>query len=107
MRREAFISIFWGLLFVVLDIRIGSIDWILPDFIGYILIFKGLTSLAPEHRGFRTARVLAVVMVFLSLPSLVEMGSVPRDPAFLRRQFILGFTGDLSVLLPRKVNSAR
>jgi len=29
MRQKGFISIFWGLLFVVLDIRIGAIDLIL------------------------------------------------------------------------------
>jgi hypothetical protein len=107
MRRAAFISIFWGLLFVVLDIRIGSIDLVLPDFIGYILIYKGLTSLAPEHRGFRRARVLAVVMFFVSIPSLVEMSSNPMDPAFLKRQLISGITGDLRALFPREVHSAR
>jgi len=107
MRREGFISIFWGLLFVVLDIRIGSIDLILPDFIGYILIFKGLTSLASEHRGFRKARVFAAIMFFVSIPSLIEMGSDPKDPAFLKRQLISGFTGNLRALLPREVHSAR
>ena len=107
MRREGFMSIFWGLLFVILDIRIGSFDLILPDFIGYILIFKGLTVLAPEHGGFRKARVFAAIMFFLSIPSLIEMGSDPKDPAFLRRQWISGFTGDLSALLPREVHSAR
>jgi hypothetical protein len=107
MRREAFISIFWGLLFVVLDIRIGSIDLVLPDFIGYILIYKGLTSLAPEHRGFRAARVLAATMFFVSIPSLVEMSGNPMDPAFLKRQLISGITGDLRALFPREVDTAR
>lgn len=107
MRPEGFISIFWGLLFVVLDIRIGSIDLILPDFIGYILIFKGLTLLAPEHRSFRKARVFAAIMFFISIPSLIEIGNAAVDPAFFKRQLISGFTGDLSALLPRKVHSAR
>jgi hypothetical protein len=107
MRREGFIGIFWGLLFVVLDVRLGSFDLILPDFIGYLLIFKGLRLLASEHRGFRTAGVLAAVMIVVSIPSLVEMRSAPVDPAFLRRQVISGLTGDLSALLPREVQSAR
>ncbi|HEX6098869.1 MAG TPA: hypothetical protein VF432_21315 [Thermoanaerobaculia bacterium] len=105
MRRTAFSNIFWGLLFVVLDIRLGAIDLILPDFVGYILIFQGLTLLAPEHHAFRKARVLAAVMVFVSLPGFFGMGSL--DPAFLRRQLISGLTGDLSALLPREVRSAR
>jgi len=107
MRRNAFTSIFWGLLFVVLDIRIGSIDLILPDFIGYILLFQGLTALAPDHRSFRTARVLAAVMIVGSLPSLIEVGTDPVDPAFFKRQWIAALTGDLSALLPRQVKSAR
>jgi hypothetical protein len=107
MRREGFISIFWGLLFIVVDIRIGPIDFILPDFVGYILIFKGLTSLASEHRDFRKAKALAGVMIFVSLPSLIQLGSVPMDAAFVTRQLISGVTGDLSALLPRKVHSAR
>jgi hypothetical protein len=100
-------SIFWGLLFIVLDIRINTIDLILPDFIGYILIFTGLTLLAPEHGSFRKARVFAVVMFFVSIPSLIELGSAPMDPAFLKRQLISGLTGDLSALLPREIHSAR
>jgi len=106
MRREAFIRIFWGLLFVALDIRISSIDLILPDFIGYILIVKGLNSLAPEHRGFRRARVFAVIMIFLSIPSLIEM-RIDSNSTFLKRQLISVFTHDLSALLPQEVNSAR
>lgn len=106
MRREAFIKIFWGLLFVVLDIRISSID-ILPDFIGYILIVKGLTLLAPEHRGFRKARVLAIIMIFVSIPSLIEMKIDSKDSTFLKRQLIAALTGDLSALLPQEVNSAK
>ncbi|HEX7150303.1 MAG TPA: hypothetical protein VF618_02360 [Thermoanaerobaculia bacterium] len=107
MRREGFNSVFWGLLFVVVDIRLGAFDLILPDFIGYGLIFQGLGLLAAEHRGFRTARVLAAVMIFVSLTSLGENRSAPLDPAFIRRQVISAFTGDLSALLPEEVHSAR
>lgn len=107
MRREGFNGIFWGLLFIVLDIRIDAFDFILPDFIGYLLIFNGLRPLAAEHRGFRRAGVLAAVMVFISLPGFVAMNSQPMDPAFLRRQVIWRLTGDLNALLPKGVDSAR
>ncbi len=107
MRRKGFIDIFWGLLFVVVDIRLGPIDLILPDFIGYALISRGLILLAPEHPAFRQARVFALIMCFVSLPSLVDAGSAPMDPAFIRRQLISGLTGDLSALFPQKVHSAR
>ena len=107
MRRESFTSIFWGLLFVVLDIRIGPLDLFLPDFIGYLLIFKGLSLLAPEHRGFRRARILAAVMSFVSLPNLIEVESAPVDSAFFKRQLLSGLTGNLSALFPEKIQSAK
>jgi hypothetical protein len=107
MRREGFMKIFWGLLFVVLDIRIDSIDFILPDFIGYILIVKGLSLLAPEHRGFRKARVFALIMIFVSIPSIIEMKIDSKEATFLKRQLISVFTGDLTALLPQEVNSAK
>jgi hypothetical protein len=107
MRREAFVKILWGLLFVVLDIRLESIDLILPDFIGYLLIYQGLGVLAPEHGGFRRARVIAAVMFFASIPNFFEVEIEPVDPAFLQRQWISGLTGDLGALLPQEVGSAR
>jgi hypothetical protein len=102
-----FTRIFWGLLFVVLDIRISSVDLVLPDFVGYILIASGLTSLAPHHQWFRTARILAIVLIFVSLTTLVEAGIDSRQAPRWKREWISTMTGDLSALLPKQVNSAR
>lgn len=105
MERVGFIRIFWGLLFVVLDIRINSIDLILPDFIGYILIANGLSLLAPQDRWFRRARLFAIIMAFVSIPSLIEIDS--KSAPMLKRQTISVLTGDLSALLPQQVDSAK
>jgi len=102
--KVGFNRIFWGLLFVVLDIRLNSIDLFLPDFVGYILIVSGLGLLAPHDKWFRRARVMAIIMIFFSLTNLVEDAKqAPR----LRRGWISLLTGDLSTLLPQQVGSAR
>ena len=106
MRKEGFIKIFWGLLFVALDIRINSIDLLLPDFVGYILIVKGLTLLSTEHHYFQKARLAAVVMIFLSLPSLIEIKIDANQAQILKKQLVSFLTGDLSALLPQQIDSA-
>jgi len=102
-----FMRIFWGLLFVALDIRFSSVDLILPDFIGYILIVSGLNRLVQHHQWFRAARVLAVILIFVSLTTLVEAGMDSRQAPRLKREWTFVLTGELSTLLPRQVNSAR
>lgn len=42
-------KIFWGFIFVTCHINLGSIQ-ILPDFIGYLIIYAGMKSLAEEHK---------------------------------------------------------
>lgn len=105
--KVGFNRIFWGLLFVVLDIRINSIDLFLPDFVGYILIVSGLGWLAPHDKWFRRARVMAIIMIFLSLTDLVEVNVDSKQAPRLRREWISVLTGDLGTLLPQQVDSAR
>jgi hypothetical protein len=104
--KVGFTRIFWGLLFVVLDIRMNSIDWILPDFVGYILIASGLSALVQYHQWFRTARLVAIILIFVSLTSLVEVKVDAQQVPRLRREWISTLTGELTSLLPQQVNSA-
>ncbi len=104
--KVGFKRIFWGLLFVVLDIRINSFDLFLPDFVGYILIVSGLGFLAPHDKWFRRARVMAIIMIFFSLTYLVEVKVDSRQAPRLTREWTSLLTGDLSTLLPRQVDSA-
>jgi hypothetical protein len=104
--KVGFNRIFWGLIFVVLDIRINSIDLFLPDFVGYILIASGLGLLAPYDKWFRRARVIAIIMVFFSLTDLVEVKVDAKQAPRLRREWISLLTGDLGTLLPQQVGSA-
>jgi hypothetical protein len=104
--QAGFNRIFWGLLFVVIDLRINSIDF-LPDFVGYILIVFGLGLLVPYHKWFRWVRVIAMIMICFSLTNLVEVKVDAQQAPRLRREWISLLTGDLSTLLPQQVDSAR
>jgi hypothetical protein len=105
--RAGFLRIFWGLLLVVLDIRIDSVDLILPDFVGYILIVSGLTPLVQYDKWFRRARVVAFIMIFVSLITFVEVKVDAEQAPKLKREWISMLTGELSNLLPEQVDSAR
>jgi hypothetical protein len=107
MKRSAFLRIFWGLLFVALDIRLSSIDFLLPDFIGYILIVSGLNLLTSEHQWFRRARLFAIIMIFVSLTSFIEIKVDSTQVQRLRREWISFLTSDLNALFPQQVGSAR
>lgn len=76
MEKDAFMKMFWGFLFIFLDIRINGIDFVLPDFFGYILIVFGLAALSGLHPRFRKANAYAKIMVLLSFLDLVEMRRV-------------------------------
>ena len=105
--KVGFNRIFWGLLFVVLDVRINSIDLFLPDFVGYILIVSGLGLLAPHDKWFRWTRVMAILMIFFSLSDLVEVKVDYTQAPQWRREWMSRLTGDLGALLPQEIDSAR
>ena len=104
--KVGFNRIFWGLLFVALDLQINSIDLFLPDFVGYMLIFSGLGLLAPHDKWFRWARFLAIAMIFFSLPDLVEVKFDYKQAPKLKREWVSLLTGNLGTLLPQQVESS-
>ncbi|NIA22226.1 MAG: hypothetical protein GWP05_09765 [Anaerolineaceae bacterium] len=76
MARKAFLMILVGLVFSLVDIvRYEGFD-LLPDLVGYGLIFLGLGPLAGHERKLRTARRLAAVLIVLSPLTLYEKMAV-------------------------------
>ena len=63
--HSGFYLIFWGLL-LQYNIVIKGFD-ILPDFLGYILIYKGLMILASENKYFAIASKITLPLIVLSL----------------------------------------
>lgn len=73
--------LFWGLFFVVLDVKLnlGSAKvGLLPDFIGWFLLMKGMEALAEENRYFDRGRHWAFG---LTLVHLVLYGADLLNPS--------------------------
>ncbi|MDQ8738830.1 hypothetical protein [Paenibacillus sp. LHD-38] len=73
--RSALRRLGWGLVFPLVDLHLGSFD-VLPDIIGYIMILIALGQLGAGDGGFKQARWLAAVLIFLSLPQLMVKTSI-------------------------------
>lgn len=65
-------KIYWGIIFVLININIGPID-ILPNFIGYALMISGLSKLYNEtkYKEFLITQTLAVIFLIQSLIAIV------------------------------------
>ncbi|SHF70569.1 hypothetical protein [Ornithinibacillus halophilus] len=73
--RNEFLKIFWGFLFVLIEIHIAVID-LLPDPIGYYLIYSGISSLTQEHQIGKKATNWASALCVISIPSVFVQQAV-------------------------------
>ncbi len=60
-----------GYLFNFLDFRLQGID-IIPDFVGYLLIFIGLSKVLDLNKKFETARFISIILLILSFFELYQ-----------------------------------
>lgn len=60
------INLFIGYIFIFFHIKINGID-LLADFIGYILIYRGLCALSDEAEAFRKAKPWTLAMVIVEI----------------------------------------
>ena len=89
--REAFLKMFWGFLFVLLEIHIIVVD-ILPDPIGYILIILGLAWFRESYDVAKKAHQFAIGLAVLSIPSVfVSQQVVDQVGTFGSSSGIYGF----------------
>ncbi|WP_096272486.1 hypothetical protein [Paucisalibacillus globulus] len=90
---SAFRKIFWGFLFVLIEINLEFID-ILPDPIGYILIFTGISYLANRFPAGNKAKAWAFALIFLSIPDVfisnMEINTLHRFSGWSIYQTALG-----------------
>lgn len=66
-------KIFWGFFITTFHLTLGGIK-IFPDFVGYIVIIIGLSSLLQEldYAEFRYAKTLVFMQILFSLMSYIE-----------------------------------
>ncbi|WP_252501701.1 hypothetical protein [Sporosarcina sp. Marseille-Q4943] len=66
--NKALRQIFWGYVFIFFRLHVG-ID-LLADPIGYILLLSGCSKLIDAYPGAKKARIVALVGIFISIPSV-------------------------------------
>jgi len=76
-----FKKVFIGTIFTMLDFRLQGLD-ILPDMIGYIFIFIGLTEVLHLNSKFRIARLISLLFIFLSIPDIYVNSSNTNQHSF-------------------------
>lgn len=72
--NPAFKKIFWGFIFVLIEIHI-FIDF-LPEPVGYFLIFSGASLLAEDFKMGHIAKNLSIVLLIFSIPSVFIQNNV-------------------------------
>lgn len=69
---RTFMQILWGVLFVIIDVKLDWFDVAL-DIIGYFIIVGALGRLAPAAAAFGTARPFAIIAGIVSLPAMIPI----------------------------------
>ncbi|WP_138420074.1 hypothetical protein [Aquibacillus sediminis] len=69
MMREAFSKVFWGYLFILIEIHFLVID-VLPEPLGYYLIYAGATALIETYPSGQKVRNSALGLTFFSIPAV-------------------------------------
>ncbi|MEH7236713.1 hypothetical protein [Bacillus sp. JJ1562] len=64
-----FKRIFWGYIIILIEIHMFVID-LLPDPVGYYLIYSGVAALPPENRIGNKLKKLLIGLMFISIPTV-------------------------------------
>lgn len=81
--------IFGGFIFILLDFRVGGFD-LIPNFIGYLLIFSGLKDLAEYDTYFEMARPFAAVSAAFGLFDIYQVNIKDAPNWFIYSSLISG-----------------
>lgn len=66
MYSEGYNKLFWGMILIVFNFNLGPID-ILPNFVGYMLIYSGLNQLSSQLDFYKKGMPASLVLTAVSL----------------------------------------
>lgn len=71
MYASGYNKMFWAMIFIIFNFNLGTIN-LLPDFIGYLLIYFALKELIPQYELYEKGRVPAIVLTLLTITDIVN-----------------------------------
>ncbi|EDL62992.1 hypothetical protein [Bacillus sp. SG-1] len=86
----------WGLLFLLIDIRINTFD-IFHDAIGYIFLFRGMKSL-PHSKWVTYAKTSVIILAVLSLIEIIGFGNININDTNRDFTWEIAAIGGISIL---------
>ncbi|ERI95090.1 hypothetical protein HMPREF1982_00488 [Clostridiales bacterium oral taxon 876 str. F0540] len=75
MYEAGYNKLFWGMIFIIFDFNLGGIN-LLPDFIGYFLLYAGLISLQQQHEFYKKAKAPLIFLLSISLVKAISYFSI-------------------------------
>lgn len=75
MYSTGYNKLFEGMLFITFNFNIGPIN-ILPDFVGYMIIYSGLTVLQPQSEMYEKAKVSAIALIMITLKDIISLNGI-------------------------------
>jgi uncharacterized protein YhhL (DUF1145 family) len=99
MYESGYSRLFLGMMFIIFNINIGAIN-LLPNFIGFMLIFSGLGILAVQNKFYEKGRIPAVILIIMTLKDIINYGNVNLlDKAFEMKNLLLSALGVVELLI--------
>lgn len=71
MYASSYNKLFWAMLLITFDINLGPIN-ILPNFIGYILIYSALNELQHQHKIYEKGKIPSIILTILTIKNVIH-----------------------------------
>lgn len=74
MYASSYNKLFWAMVFITFDMNIGPVN-ILPNFIGYILIYSALNELQTQHKIYEKGKIPSVILIVLTIKDIINVSN--------------------------------
>lgn len=74
MYTSSYNKLFWAMLFITFDINLGSIN-ILPNFIGYMLIYSALNQLQLQNKIYEKGKTFSIILTILTIKDVIYVNN--------------------------------
>ena len=74
MYASSYNKLFWAMIFITFDINLGPIN-ILPNCVGYMLIYSALNKLQLQHKIYEKGKVPSIILTILTIKDIIHVNN--------------------------------